>query len=74
MLGKDSVKSRLDSRAGLSFTEFSYQLFQAHDFMHLFQHHACVMQVRSRVLPLVGHVGGELVGLTAIVSWRAVTA
>ena len=47
MLGKDSVKSRLDSGSGLSFTEFSYQLFQANDFLRLFQDYNCVMQVRS---------------------------
>ncbi|HAS81876.1 MAG TPA: tyrosine--tRNA ligase [Verrucomicrobia bacterium] len=35
MLGKDSVRSRLDSEAGMSFTEFSYQLLQAYDFLHL---------------------------------------
>lgn len=45
MLAKDSVKSRLDSQAGLSFTEFSYQLFQAHDFRQLFAQEQCIMQV-----------------------------
>ncbi|MBP7075152.1 MAG: tyrosine--tRNA ligase [Rhabdochlamydiaceae bacterium] len=37
MLAKESVKSRLQSEEGISFTEFSYQLLQAYDFYHLFQ-------------------------------------
>jgi tyrosyl-tRNA synthetase len=37
MLAKDSVRSRLESDDGLSFTEFSYQLLQGYDFMHLFK-------------------------------------
>ncbi|MEM8496362.1 MAG: tyrosine--tRNA ligase, partial [Planctomycetota bacterium] len=35
MLGKDSVKSRLGSDSGMSYTEFSYMLLQAFDFVHL---------------------------------------
>lgn len=35
MMAKDSVKTRLDSEEGMSFTEFTYQLLQAYDFMHL---------------------------------------
>jgi tyrosyl-tRNA synthetase len=45
MLNKDSVSSRLASEAGLSFTEFTYQLFQAYDFLHLYREHACHLQV-----------------------------
>ena len=46
MLAKDSVKSRLDGREqGISFTEFSYQLLQAYDFLWLYQHKQCVLQV-----------------------------
>jgi len=45
MLGKDSVKSRLGSDAGLSYTEFSYMLLQAYDFVHLNQQHGCELQV-----------------------------
>jgi tyrosyl-tRNA synthetase len=37
MLAKDSVKSRLQSEEGISFTEFSYQLLQSYDFYHLYQ-------------------------------------
>lgn len=49
MLAKDSVKSRMDrgdgaSSEGISFTEFSYMLLQAHDFRHLFNSSNCVMQ------------------------------
>ncbi|PLX43112.1 MAG: tyrosine--tRNA ligase [Deltaproteobacteria bacterium] len=44
MLGKESVKARLASDAGLSYTEFSYQTMQAYDFLHLFDHHGCTIQ------------------------------
>jgi tyrosyl-tRNA synthetase len=44
MLAKDSVRSRLDSGDGLSFTEFSYSLLQANDFWHLFEHHGVELQ------------------------------
>ena len=45
MLGKDSVKSRLGSEAGLSYTEFSYMLLQAYDFVHLNREHDCELQI-----------------------------
>lgn len=43
MMAKDSVKKRLET--GLSFTEFSYQLIQGYDFLHLFQHHNVQLQM-----------------------------
>ena len=45
MLGKDSVKSRLTSEAGLSYTEFSYMLLQAYDFVRLNQDFDCELQI-----------------------------
>jgi tyrosyl-tRNA synthetase len=46
MIAKDSVKSRLDRPdVGISFTEFSYMLLQAYDFLHLYQAHGCTMQL-----------------------------
>jgi tyrosyl-tRNA synthetase len=46
MLGKESVKSRLeDGESGLSFTEFSYMLLQAYDFVHLHDEYGCDLQV-----------------------------
>ncbi|MEE2826536.1 MAG: tyrosine--tRNA ligase [Planctomycetota bacterium] len=45
MLAKDSVKSRLTSEAGLSYTEFSYMLLQAYDFVHLNQAYGCELQI-----------------------------
>jgi tyrosyl-tRNA synthetase len=45
MLGKESVRSRLDSETGMSFTEFSYQLLQAYDFLKLYDEEGCQMQV-----------------------------
>jgi len=43
MMAKDSVKSRLDQ--GISFTEFSYQIIQSLDFMHLYKEHNCTLQI-----------------------------
>ncbi|MEC9094259.1 MAG: tyrosine--tRNA ligase [Planctomycetota bacterium] len=45
MVAKDSVKNRLDSPAGLSYTEFSYMLLQAYDFVHLNRQFSCELQV-----------------------------
>lgn len=45
MMAKDSVKSRLASENGLSFTEFSYQLIQGYDFYHLWKHQNCLIQM-----------------------------
>lgn len=44
MMGKESVRSRLASEAGLSYTEFSYMLLQAYDFVHLSKEHGCLIQ------------------------------
>ncbi|MBI1249148.1 tyrosine--tRNA ligase [bacterium] len=46
MMAKDSVKGRLErDDAGLSYTEFSYMLLQAYDFVHLFDKHGCTLQI-----------------------------
>jgi tyrosyl-tRNA synthetase len=45
MLAKDSVQSRLGSDSGISYTEFSYQLLQAHDFYVLRRDHHCELQI-----------------------------
>jgi tyrosyl-tRNA synthetase len=47
MMAKDSVKKRLerDSCEGMSFTEFSYQLLQGYDFLHLYQTKNCKLQM-----------------------------
>ena len=44
MMAKDSVKSRLSSEQGISFTEFSYMTMQAYDFLYLFDSHGCTLQ------------------------------
>ncbi|MCR9209982.1 MAG: tyrosine--tRNA ligase [bacterium] len=44
MMGKESVRSRLESEAGLSYTEFSYMLLQAYDFVNLAKTHDCRIQ------------------------------
>ena len=47
MMAKDSVRKRLsdESREGMSFTEFSYQLLQGYDFLWLFEHKGCTLQM-----------------------------
>lgn len=45
MLSKESVKNRLNSEDGMSFTEFSYQILQAYDFYYLFTHHGIHLQM-----------------------------
>lgn len=45
MLAKDSVKSRLNSEDGMSFTEFSYQILQGYDFLYLFQNYGVKVQI-----------------------------
>lgn len=46
MLAKDSVKQRLErTDSGLSFTEFSYMLLQANDYVHLYRHYGCELQI-----------------------------
>ena len=47
MMAKDSVKKRLgsDSKVGISFTEFTYQLLQGYDFLHLYQNMDCKLQM-----------------------------
>lgn len=45
MMAKDSVRSRLESESGLSYTEFSYMFLQAMDFVHLSKEQGCRLQV-----------------------------
>ncbi|HRW20800.1 MAG TPA: tyrosine--tRNA ligase, partial [Bacteroidales bacterium] len=47
MMSKDSVKKRLtgETGSGMSFTEFSYQLLQAYDFLHLYKEYNCKLQM-----------------------------
>jgi tyrosyl-tRNA synthetase len=44
MMAKDSVKSRMEGTSGISFTEFSYALLQAYDFLHLYEKNGCLLQ------------------------------
>jgi tyrosyl-tRNA synthetase len=44
MVAKDSVKSRMEGESGISFTEFSYSLLQAYDFLHLYEQYGCRLQ------------------------------
>ena len=45
MLQKESVNRRLESEEGISFTEFSYLLLQAYDFLQLFDRYGCTLQM-----------------------------
>ena len=45
MMSKDSVKNRLSRDEGISFTEFSYQLLQAYDFLYLLENYNCTFQM-----------------------------
>ena len=45
MLAKDSVRSRLEGDSGISYTEFSYMLLQAHDFLYLREKFGCELQI-----------------------------
>lgn len=46
MMARDSVKERLENREqGISYTEFSYMLLQSYDFLHLFEHEGCDLQL-----------------------------
>src|SRR2546425_604231 len=73
MLQKESVQARLDT--GISYTEFSYMLLQAYDFLHLFRSKGCTVQVGgsdqwgniTAGIDLIRRVegGGEAHGLVA---------
>lgn len=45
MISRTSVQSRLQSESGMSFTEFTYQIFQAYDWYHLYKNHGCKFQL-----------------------------
>lgn len=45
MLAKDSVRSRMESESGISYTEFTYQLLQGYDFVHLQREYGCRVQI-----------------------------
>ena len=44
MLAKDAVSARLNSDAGISYTEFSYQILQGMDFLELYRRYGCTLQ------------------------------
>jgi len=44
MMAKESVRARIESEHGISYTEFSYMLLQANDFRHLYEHHGVELQ------------------------------
>lgn len=44
LLAKEAISARLNSDAGINYTEFSYQLLQANDFLELYRRHGCTLQ------------------------------
>ncbi|KAK9865815.1 hypothetical protein WJX84_008773 [Apatococcus fuscideae] len=61
MLSRDSVKTRLGREEGISFTEFTYQLLQGYDFLHLNQQHGVQLQIGGS-----DQMGNILTGLDLI--------
>ncbi|MCT1619963.1 tyrosine--tRNA ligase [Janibacter sp. RAF52] len=45
MIRKDAISARLESQEGISYTEFSYQLLQALDYLELYRAHGCTLQL-----------------------------
>ncbi len=45
MMSKESVKKRMESEDGMSFTEFCYQILQGYDFLHLYKQYGCTLQL-----------------------------
>lgn len=45
MIGKEHVRARLHSEGGMSYAEFSYQILQAYDFLHLYDNEDCMLQI-----------------------------
>jgi tyrosyl-tRNA synthetase len=73
MLNKESVRARIQSEEGISFTEFSYQVLQGYDFYHLFKEYGVTLQIGgsdqwgniTAGIPLTRKLTGEQVfGLT----------
>jgi tyrosyl-tRNA synthetase len=73
MMAKESVKMRLESEDGISFTEFSYMLLQAYDFLQLHLDHGCTFQmggsdqwgnITAGIDLVRRRVGGKAHGLT----------
>ena len=54
MVAKESVRARMESEHGISFTEFSYMLLQANDFRWLYEHHG-VRAADGRLRPVGQH-------------------
>src|SRR6185436_13621397 len=62
MLAKDSVSSRIERESGISYTEFSYMLLQAYDFVHLSRAHGC--ELHGLTCPLLLKSDGTKMGKT----------
>ena len=73
MMSKESVKQRINSKSGISFTEFSYQLLQGYDFYFLYKNHNCKFQlggsdqwgnITTGIELIRRKLGGEAYGIT----------
>ena len=56
MMAKDSVKNRIssESKDGMSFTEFTYQMVQGYDFLHLYRTHDCTLEMAIENIDIGG--------------------
>jgi hypothetical protein len=70
MLGRKFVVDRVKSREGLSFTEFSYQVFQGYDWLHLFNTYGCRFQVISIHCRLKVDTKTEHISIGRFAGWR----
>lgn len=72
MMSKDSVRNRIESEQGISFTEFSYQIIQGYDFQYLYEKHGCTLQMGgsdqwgniTSGTHFVSKAGGKAFGIT----------
>lgn len=73
MIRKDAVAARLNSEQGISYTEFSYQILQALDFLHLYREYGCTVQTGGQDQWGNLTAGVDLIGRAAGASVHALT-
>src|SRR5262249_12000159 len=61
MMAKESVRARLESDSGISYTEFSYMIVQALDFLRLYEDHDCTIQIGGHPQSGDAHPGVGLI-------------
>lgn len=71
MLAKESVKSRVQSEEGMSFTEFSYQTLQGYDFYYLNKHQNVTLQMGEAISGAISPLGSSSIGSLAALPFMA---